>query len=473
VFLVMECVDGQNLRAWATEKPRRWSEFQHVFVQAARGLAAVHAAGIVHGDVKPENVLVGRDGRVRVSDFGLASAVDDGLVGAGTPGYFAPERRQGRPADSSADQWALCWTFCEMLTGGTTLEGDGQMVGPTLEAMVRARRPPAAAKRAIMRGLSSSPEARFRSVTDLADALESPPRRRGLRLAAALMILTLAFFAALGVRTRFGTATLGRSRPAPKYATGSFCWAELAANDVGREKSFYAALFGWRFEDSPHPIVSTYTAASNQSGTVAGFYQLTSEQRSRGIQPQWLSYVAVADADDRVRQAASLGARVRMAPRDSRDLLRLAVVVDPGGAPIGVWQPRRLYGATFAAGTLGTWVWHESAAEDPSHVADFYDRWLGWNIDRTSSDAYLISRAEEPARAVIRRATEGEFPRSRWIIDFAVSDCDTAVERAVSLGAVVMQPAVNVPHLGRRAILADPDGAPFGVVSTARSSDAL
>src|SRR5690606_25771889 len=72
VYIAMELVDGPDLRRWLRDHPRTWQEILAVVPAARRGLAAVHDAGLLHGDVKPANVLIGRDGRVRVADFGLA-----------------------------------------------------------------------------------------------------------------------------------------------------------------------------------------------------------------------------------------------------------------------------------------------------------------------------------------------------------------------------------------------------------------
>jgi serine/threonine protein kinase len=126
-FLVMERVDGTTLRAWLGEQPRDWRAIVEAFGQAGRGLAAAHAAGLVHRDFKPDNALVAPNGRVLVTDFGLSRAYDApapgdepkgpraGSTGAplattragGTPAYMAPEQRAGARATPLSDQYAF------------------------------------------------------------------------------------------------------------------------------------------------------------------------------------------------------------------------------------------------------------------------------------------------------------------------------------------------------------------------------
>lgn len=175
-FLAMELIEGTTLRGLAAQR-RSWREAVGLYLQAARGLAAAHAAGVVHRDFKPDNVVVGDDGRVQVIDFGLARAdlavgtpVRGGTGRVGTPGYMAPEVTGGGSADERSDQYACCVALSEALTGVRPTAGSAGPAGVP--------RPLAAA---IARGLAADPAERHGDLTvliaKLAAALEPSPRR--------------------------------------------------------------------------------------------------------------------------------------------------------------------------------------------------------------------------------------------------------------------------------------------------------
>jgi tetratricopeptide (TPR) repeat protein len=212
VVLVMEYVPGQSLTQWLSA-PRSWQEVVACFLQAGRGLAAAHAAGLLHRDFKPDNVLVGADGRVRVTDFGLAREVrvetTDELLRdlgasqsitlatvpgavAGTLPYLAPERLMGGAADVASDQFAFCVSLWEALLGRRPFPGQ-TVVELAFSMSAGPPRPPAGAPRvpawllqATTRGLASDASSRWRSMDALLRVLDRDPAARRRRWALAL-----------------------------------------------------------------------------------------------------------------------------------------------------------------------------------------------------------------------------------------------------------------------------------------------
>ncbi|MFP2925264.1 protein kinase domain-containing protein [Pyxidicoccus sp. 3LG] len=225
VFLAMELVDGTTLREHMHRRngPRDWRELLGLFLQAGRGLAAAHTQGLVHRDFKPDNVLVGRDGRVRITDFGLARIVqgmDDagdtasspapeaprhGLltrsdVVLGTPAYMAPEQKRGELSDARGDQFSYCVALHEALYGKRpSLAGSARGTGEAEAQRGPEPRPPresgvpAWVHRAILQGLSESPELRHASMDVLLRQLSAAPgakwRRVGVAVAAGLALV--------------------------------------------------------------------------------------------------------------------------------------------------------------------------------------------------------------------------------------------------------------------------------------------
>jgi serine/threonine protein kinase len=199
VFVVMELIDGPTLAEWLG-RPRAFSEVVHHLLAAGRGLAAAHAAGLVHRDFKPQNVVLGRDGRVRVIDFGLVRpsvsqgesawpdfGMDDGITShgaiVGTPRYMSPEQHAGTMADARSDQFAFCLTFYEAIYHQRAFAGD------TMEALAAAKTagsvcvppPDGAVPRGLFgvlgRGLAPNPADRYPDLEELLDALARQSER--------------------------------------------------------------------------------------------------------------------------------------------------------------------------------------------------------------------------------------------------------------------------------------------------------
>jgi len=220
VFVAMELIDGDSLRAWLRGRTRSRSEILGMFVQAGRGLAAAHKAGIIHRDFKPSNVIVGTDGRVRVLDFGIAlapssaradarlqvaheqgdvaassssrsttgGAIADSLTAAGTivgtVPYMAPEQLAGAVVDARADQYAFCVALYEGLYGRRPFAGRSlaertkELASGVEVSFGGATTVPKWLRRILRRGLRSDPAERYATMDELVAELENDPTRR-------------------------------------------------------------------------------------------------------------------------------------------------------------------------------------------------------------------------------------------------------------------------------------------------------
>lgn len=214
VCIAMEYVDGTTFERWLEEGRRSWRDILDTVSRAGRGLAAAHAAGLVHGDFKPHNILVGRDGRVRVTDFGLARAIDDDSddndtschdpdepprtrwpatthVAYGTPQYMAPERHHGHLGDTRSDQYSFCVTLFEALHGRfpDAVRQHEPADQPEKDDAPRRDDVPVWLDRVLARGLDRDPTRRWPTMSALLDALENSPTtaRRRFALTTALV----------------------------------------------------------------------------------------------------------------------------------------------------------------------------------------------------------------------------------------------------------------------------------------------
>ena len=220
VYLALEHVEGETLRSWLDRAPRTPAEIRGMFLQAARGLQAIHEAGLVHRDVKPENLLLGRDGRLRVADLGLAITTGSAAPGPGretlrpgTPGYMPLEQHRGESLDARTDQFSLAVAIHEALLGhrpygsrGASREVLEERLarGPAVEVPRTPAIPPRL-RRALTASLSPGRSQRPASLLPLIEALASPGVSRPGTVGGSLAVAASAALLVVAIARGSGT----------------------------------------------------------------------------------------------------------------------------------------------------------------------------------------------------------------------------------------------------------------------------
>jgi tetratricopeptide (TPR) repeat protein len=331
VFLAMELVTGTTVKRWTKDAQRSWREVLRVYLEAAQGLSAAHKSGLLHRDFKPDNVLIGDDGRVRVVDFGLAKtnrseppaekSVQVELHGhnlletdltlaasvLGTPAYMAPERLGHGGEDARIDQFSFCVSLYEGLYGEKPFGGDTtqKQVNAIMQGAVReapsGRGVPAWLRRIVVKGLSLKPSDRYPSmdalIADLGADVEG--RRRNVALGVTAVALVFAFV--------LGSWRVISARTA--LCRGSEAQLGGAWDDRAREATLAT------FEKVSGPLgKETYKRASHllddwARGWVETRTQVCEATRLRGEQPEPVLTVRMACLD---RALGNLRAAARL-----------------------------------------------------------------------------------------------------------------------------------------------------------------
>jgi uncharacterized protein len=238
-----------------------------------------------------------------------------------------------------------------------------------------------------------------------------------------------------------------------EHAPGTFSFVDLLASDVTGAKDFYGSLFGWEFEDNEMPGGGgTYTMCM-VDGEYAAAIAPTDESP-----PRWNNYVTVASADDTAATATELGGTVVMEALDVGEAGRMALLIDPTGAALCIWEPYDAIGAT-RVNDPGCLTWNELRSPDPDRALEFYSALFDWSIEEIDTQGgprYTVVKVGDRSNGAV---TEGEPPA--WVPYFTVEDRDAAAEQATALGAQEVL-RVELPQ-GSIAVFSDPQGAAFAV----------
>ena len=256
------------------------------------------------------------------------------------------------------------------------------------------------------------------------------------------------------------------------YAQGTPCWVELGTSDQEAAKAFYSELFGWSYLDHPmdehgHDF---YSMAQLSGLNVAAIYTHHEGMRMAGTPPHWDIILSVEDVDATAARAAGLGGAVVEEPVNVAEAGRIAVVADPTGGAVGLWQAGRHIGAQVQQehGSIG---WCELLTTDTEAAIGFYTGLL--DVESETADMPGGNRYTVYMSGGIPLAGTMAMPEEvrrmnippHWSVYFQVDSVDETIVKASTLGGTVAVQPFDIPDIGRFSFVLDPQGAGFGLLT--------
>ena len=236
---------------------------------------------------------------------------------------------------------------------------------------------------------------------------------------------------------------------------GKFVWHEQVTSDPKQAEGFYTQLFGWGTElFKPGEI--DYAMISAGGHRHGGF----SKAMEGAPPPHWLGHVHVDSVDETIEKAKNAGGKLAAGPFEMDEVGRVAILADPQGAYISAYQPAQ-EGPTGE----GVFVWDELGTTDADAAQRFYEEVFGWTTTDMGADygGYKVFNRGETGIAGVMTLPDASMP-PLWQPYVAVDDPDQTTAKAKELGASVLMGPMDVPKVGRLAVLRDPQGATFGII---------
>jgi len=245
------------------------------------------------------------------------------------------------------------------------------------------------------------------------------------------------------------------------YEPGTPSWVDLSTPDPADARRFYGALFGWEAEDAgPPEETGGYAMFKLRGKLIAGIGPLMDPD-----QPAvWSTYVSTDDADAVVSRATEAGGQAIVEPMEVMDAGRMAFVMHPAGGAVGVWEPNRHRGAELV-NEPGALTWNQLHTADQEGAAAFYNAVFGWTkADFGGMSVFNLGEKGVGGLAPMPDAVPPGMPPF-WMTVFGNEDTDKTAAKATELGGQVLSPPSDIPDVGRFAVLADPQGVAFGVIT--------
>ena len=242
---------------------------------------------------------------------------------------------------------------------------------------------------------------------------------------------------------------------------GKFVWHEQVSSDPTQAESFYTQLFGWGTEVFK-PGEADYTMISVSGGSHGAF----AKAMEGAPPPHWLGHVRVDKLEETIEKAKQAGGTLAAGPFEMGEVGRMAIIGDPQGAYLSAYEPQG-----DAPAPEGVFVWDELGTTDVDGAQHFYEQVFGWTTSDMGEEfgGYRIFNRGEDGIAGVMALPDASVP-VHWQPYVAVEDPDATSAKAVELGGSVLIEVMDVPKVGRLAVLRDPQGATFGIIKPDPSS---
>ncbi|WP_430334583.1 VOC family protein [Rhodococcus sp. ACT016] len=253
------------------------------------------------------------------------------------------------------------------------------------------------------------------------------------------------------------------------YVQGTPSWVDLQTPDQAAAKDFYTTLFGWSYDDQPMMEGLVYSIARVRGEQVAAI-----APEPAGSSPavaRWNTFLAVDDVDASAAEVEPAGGNLVLPAFDVGQAGRMAVVADPTGAEVVLWQARDHIGATLVNET-GTLIWNELVTDRPDSALAFYRTVVGLGsaaMPIPGSGDYTVLQVNGDGVGGCVPPPRPDVP-NHWHVYFCVENVDATVAQAVEAGGALMADPFDMPSVGRMAVLADPQGAVFSVMQPEAAS---
>jgi predicted enzyme related to lactoylglutathione lyase len=250
-------------------------------------------------------------------------------------------------------------------------------------------------------------------------------------------------------------------------SAGDFCWIELTADNIERASQFYVALFDWGSEHVPCGTEEPYHMYKIGDTAIGGGFQINSEMKAKQVPQHWKSYVLVANIDESLKTAKSLGATVYKDVSEVMNVGKMAVIADPTGAVFSLWQTlQRSEGSPLPSETFGNVGWHELVTTDTEAAGKFYTELFKWTQETQKmpeGHTYTTFKNGEKFVGGMMKPDKEDTLGQRWNVYFSVSDLDESIAKAKKLGGTLCYEPITI-DVGRFTMIRDPEGIFFSII---------